>query len=317
MTPLLDRQIAPLIGVVLAVLALGSLAGFVLGRRAKTPAQRSTIANLTARVNAWWVMVGVLVGALALGRWAVIALFAAVSFLALRELVTLVPSRRADHATLAGAFFLAVPIQYGLLYTSWYGMFAIFLPVYALLAISVRVALSGDTERFLHRVAAIQYTLMIGVYCTSHAPALLLLEIPGYHGQSWKLLVFLVFVVQMSDVLQYVWGKLLGRRKIAPKLSPSKTVEGFVGGVASATALGGGLWWITPFGPAEATAYALAITLAGFCGGLVMSAIKRDAGVKDYGNLIAGHGGMMDRVDSMAFAAPLFFHLVRYFHSTV
>ena len=144
-----------------------------------------------------------------------------------------------------------------------------------------------------------------------------MLRIEGYEGEQWKLLIFLIAVVQASDVLQYIWGKLLGKRPIAAKLSPSKTVEGFVGGILSATLLGGALWWLTPFTPLAATGFALVITLMGFCGGLVMSAIKRDAGVKDYGNLIPGHGGIMDRVDSIAFAAPTFFPLVRYFYSSV
>lgn len=314
---LLDAEVLRLVAGVVVVLVTASTIAFVLGRRAKTPKARNTVANLEARINAWWVMVGLMVGALAVGRGAVVVLFAILSFLALRELLTLVPSRRSDHSSLFWSFFLAVPVQYTLLWTEWYGMFAIFLPVYGFLALSVRTALSGDVERFLHRVAAIQYGLVIGVYCLSHAPALLMLRIDGYEGQQWKLLVFLIAVVQASDVLQYIWGKLLGRRPIAPVLSPSKTVEGFVGGILSATALGGALWWLTPFSPLVATACALVITLAGFAGGLVMSAIKRDAGVKDYGNLIAGHGGVMDRVDSVAFAAPLFFHLVRYFYSTV
>jgi phosphatidate cytidylyltransferase len=124
--------------------------------------------------------------------------------------------------------------------------------------------------------------------------------------------VYLILVVQSSDVLQYVWGKLLGRRKIAPGLSPSKTVEGFVGGLASATALGTALWWLTPFSPASAAAVSLTITLVGFLGGLVMSAIKRDRGVKDWGAMIEGHGGMLDRIDSVCFSAPIFFHIVRY-----
>lgn len=314
---LLDAEVLRLVAGVVAVLTLASVVSVVLGRRARTPQARSTVANLKARVDAWWVMVAVLVGALAIGRGAVVVLFGLLSFLALRELLTLVPSRRADHPTLVGAFFLATPIQYGLLWADWYGMFAIFLPVWGFLALSVRTALSGDAERFLHRVAAIHCGLVIGVYCLSHAPALLMLRIAGWEGQQWKLLVFLIAVVQASDVLQYVWGKLLGRRPIAPLLSPSKTVEGFVGGVASATLLGGALYGLTPFGPLVAMGFALAITLAGFAGGLVTSAIKRDAGVKDYGNLIAGHGGVMDRVDSLAFAAPLFFHLVRFFYSSV
>jgi phosphatidate cytidylyltransferase len=140
-----------------------------------------------------------------------------------------------------------------------------------------------------------------------------MLQIPGYEGEGAKLLLFLVIVVQASDVLQYVYGKLFGRRKIAPAVSPNKTWEGFAGGIATATLLGTALWWATPFTPLEAAGMSLVTTLMGFAGGLVMSAIKRDAGVKDFGAAIAGHGGILDRIDSICFAAPVFFHLVRYF----
>jgi phosphatidate cytidylyltransferase len=153
---------------------------------------------------------------------------------------------------------------------------------------------------------------MICVYCTSHVPALLSLFIPGYEGRNLLLIAFLVLVVQGSDVLQYVWGKLLGRHKVAPALSPSKTWEGLLGGVLCASLLGAGLHGMTPFGPAWAAGMSLLICLMGFLGGLVMSAIKRDRGVKDWGTLIKGHGGMLDRLDSLAFAAPVFFHITRY-----
>jgi len=171
----------------------------------------------------------------------------------------------------------------------------------------------GDTDRFLERIAEIQWGLMVCVYCVSHAPALLMLDIPGYGGENAKLLLYLILVVELSDVLQYVWGKLFGRRPIAPTVSPNKTVEGFVGGIASATALGTALWWMTPFRPWQAAAMALVATLMGFAGGLTMSAIKRDRGVKDFGHVLAGHGGVLDRIDSLCFAGPVFFHLTRYF----
>lgn len=315
--PRIDLELVPLVVAIVLALAVATALIRRAGRRARTPDAARIAANLEARVVAWWWMVGLLVTAFAFGRGGVVTLFGFVSFLGLRELVTLVPSRRADHGTLAGAFFLAVPIQYGLLWTEWYGLFAVFLPVYGLLAVSLRVALSGDTERYLHRVATIHYALMIAVYCVSHAPALLLLSIPGYEGGSWKLLVFLVTVVQVSDVLQFVFGRALGRTPVAPRLSPGKTVEGLVGGVLGGTAVGGALTWFTPFSLPEAVALAFGSTVAGFLGGLVMSAIKRDAGIKDYSTVIAGHGGVMDRVDSLAFAAPLFFHIVRWLHSTV
>src|SRR4029077_16521040 len=151
--------------------------------------------------------------------------------------------------------------------------------------------------------------LMVWGFSLSHVPALLGLRIAGYESRNLLLIAFLVVVVQSSDVLQYIWGKLLGRRSIAPALSPSKTVEGFVGGVASATVLGALLWWMTPFAPWQAGTIALLINLMGFFGGLVMSAIKRDRGVKDWGWMIDGHGGVLDRLDSVIFAAPVFFHI--------
>jgi phosphatidate cytidylyltransferase len=141
---------------------------------------------------------------------------------------------------------------------------------------------------------------------------LITLRIPGFEGFNALLIAFLVLVVQGSDVMQYVWGKLAGRHLIAPQLSPSKTWEGFVGGVGSATLLGAALWWITPFTPWQAGILALIVCLMGFLGGLVMSAIKRDRGVKDWGWTIQGHGGVLDRLDSVIFAAPIFFHIIRY-----
>jgi phosphatidate cytidylyltransferase len=192
------------------------------------------------------------------------------------------------------------------------GMFAIFIPVYAFLVLPILAALGGDTQRFLERTSKVQWGLMISVFCISHVPALLTLDIPGFEDRHLLLIAFLVIVVQGSDVLQYIWGKLFGRHRVAPELSPSKTWEGLLGGVASATALGAALHGITPFSPLQAAAIAFVVCAMGFLGGLVMSAIKRDRGVKDWGSLIEGHGGMLDRLDSVVFAAPVFFHLVRY-----
>jgi phosphatidate cytidylyltransferase len=226
--------------------------------------------------------------------------------------VTLLPTRRGDHTALGAAFFVVLPVQYYLVAIEWYGLYSIFIPVYAFLLMPIVAALRGDTTNFMVRVAEVQWGLMICVFCISHVPALLTLPIPGYEGRQILLIAFLVLVVQSSDVLQYVWGKLLGRRRIAPLLSPSKTVEGFVGGVVSASLIGAALWWITPFTPWQAGVMALIINLMGFFGGLVMSAIKRDRGVKDWGSMIEGHGGMLDRLDSVIFAAPIFFHITRY-----
>ncbi|HRG56076.1 MAG TPA: phosphatidate cytidylyltransferase, partial [Lacunisphaera sp.] len=239
-------------------------------------------------------------------------LFGFMSFFALREFITLTPTRPGDHRTLFWAFFIITPLQYYLVAMEWYGLFSILIPVYAFILVPTRSALAGDSEHFLERTAKIQWALMVCVYCVSHVPALLTLKVKGYEGQNAKLLLFFVLVMQISDVLQYVWGKTFGRHAIVPTISPNKTVEGFWGGVLSATAIGTALWWATPFKWWEAGLFSFLLTLMGFFGGLVMSAIKRDRGVKDYGTMIEGHGGVMDRIDSLCFAAPVFFHLVRY-----
>lgn len=302
-----------LVGGVVALLLVASIVGFVLARTAKSDGARATVRNLNARIRAWWVMVAVFAIASATGGLGSILLFAAMSFLAMREFMTLTPTAQTDHAVLFWAFFIFAPIQYYLVAIQWYGLFSILIPVYAFVAIPTRMAIAGDTTRFLERTSSVQWGLMACVYCVSHAPALLMLNVPGYGGGA-TLLFYLVLVAQLNDVLQYVFGKLFGRRPIAPAVSPNKTWEGFVGGTITAIAVGTALYWATPFSPIGAAAMSLAITLMGFAGGLVMSAVKRDRGVKDYGTLIQGHGGVLDRIDSLLFAAPVFFHLTRFFY---
>jgi len=296
---------------VCAVLAIATVLGMILRRRVSETGAAQAIENLNARIRAWWIMVAVVSGSLFAGPKAVIVLFAFISFAALREFITLTPTRAGDHDALFVSFFFVVPAQYMLVWIEWYGVFTIFIPVYVFLILPTLTVVSSDLRDFLARTADTQWGLMISTYCISHVPALLMLRIKGYDPAL--LVVYLIIVVQSSDVLQYVWGKLVGRRAIAPVVSPSKTVEGFLGGIATATALGACLWWITPFKAWQAAAMSLLITVMGFLGGLVMSAIKRDRGVKNWGNLIEGHGGMLDRIDSVCFAAPIFFHLTRYF----
>jgi phosphatidate cytidylyltransferase len=295
------------------ILIVASLVGFTLKRAVAKGAPHAVIDNLNARVKAWWVMVAVIGLAFMGGRAGVTLLFLFVSFAALREFLSLSYTRTGDHYALIASFFAVLPVQYALVYVGWYGLYTIFIPVYVFLFLPILVAVAGDTTRFQERASKMQWGLMVSVFCISHVPALLTLDIRGYEGRGLLLIAYLVLVVQSSDVLQYVWGKLAGRRPVAPLVSPSKTWEGLVGGIASATAIGAALYWITPFTPWQAALMALAICVMGFFGGLVMSAIKRDRGVKDWGSLIEGHGGMLDRLDSVAFAAPVFFHLTRYF----
>ncbi|WP_162125890.1 phosphatidate cytidylyltransferase [Pseudoxanthomonas wuyuanensis] len=296
------------IGGVIALLLVASGIGWLLGRRKPG----AVVDNLNARIRAWWVMAAVLVACFLLGKVATLVLYGLLSFFALREFVTLTPTRRGDHLALCLCFYVAIPLQYWLIGTDWYGLFVMCIPVYGFLLLPAVSALSGDTEQFLERNTKIQWGLMLTVYCLSHAPALMLLRIPGYEGQNLMLLFYLLLVVQLSDVLQYVFGKLFGKRLLAPLVSPSKTVEGLIGGGLSAAGIGAALWWITPFTPLQSALLSLLIVLCGFLGGLALSAVKRSLGAKDWGEMIEGHGGILDRLDSVVFAAPVFFHVVRY-----
>lgn len=306
-------EIWQLFGGLIITLIIASSIGYGLKFKVGFSTPHAVIDNLNARINAWWVMILIIFAAAALGFYGVIGLFFVISFMALREFLSLLYIRRGDHLALAACFYVILPLQYFLVAIDWFSMFTIFIPVYGFLFLPILSALLGDTAHFLDRSTKVQWALMISVFCISHIPAILTLDIEGFEEKKLLLMIFLILVVQSSDVLQYVWGKLFGKHKIAPKLSPSKTIEGFVGGVVSASVLGGLLYWLTPFNPVQAVLMSLLICLMGFLGGLVMSAMKRSMGVKDWGNMISGHGGMLDRMDSLCFAAPIFFHVVRYY----
>lgn len=291
-----------------AFLVLATLIARWLISRGKVDGKTAT--NLMDRIRAWWVMIGVLALIFTLGAGAITLFFALCSMAALREFATITHTRRDDHDGLAIAFYVVLPLQYLLIYFQVPIFATLLIPVYCFLLLPVITVLKGEVQGFLTRVSETQWGLMVCVYCLSHIPAVLTLEIPGYRYSAFTLVAWLILIVQASDVLQYVWGKSFGKTLLAPRVSPSKTVEGLVGGILSACALGVALTPITPFLWWEAGLVALAVTVAGFFGGLIMSAIKRDRGVKDWGSLVQGHGGILDRLDSLVFAAPVFLHLL-------
>jgi len=308
-----DEKLMLLFGGVLLLMFVSTLFGRWLKRRRKDETNRSTVENVNERIGAWWKMCAIFVAAILLGQVGSLVLFALISFLALREYMTLVPTRRGDHRTLFWSFFAIMPLQYFLIGMHWFTFSTIIIPVLVFIYVPTRIAIAGDTASFLERAAKIQFGIMVCAYCLSHAPALLLLNFPGPGGENARLLLYLVIVDQMSDVLQFGWGKLIGRNKIAWRVSPNRTWEGFFGGVLSATGLGTALWWATPFTPLQSAVMSLTICILGSCGSLVMCAIKRDIGIKDFGLVIERHGGILDRIDSLCFAAPIFFQLVRYY----
>jgi phosphatidate cytidylyltransferase len=295
---------------VLAALTLGALAAFIL----PLLRPKHDYANLRQRVVSWWVMVALLTVAIALGWQATLALFAVVSFIALREFLSLAPARREDRLIILASYFV-VPMSYGWIAINEYGIYLVFIPVWVFLTTPFLMAVMGQTRNFLQRAASIHWGQIACVYSIGFI--VFLMRTPA--GEPMPAgpagLVFLLLVAtEANDVAQYVWGKLLGRRKIMPTVSPNKTWEGFVGGWATTAAL---IWFVGPvFAPLAGWKLAImaaALPLAGFAGDVTMSAVKRDIGVKDTSQLIPGHGGLLDRIDSLTFTSPLYFHLMTFF----
>lgn len=302
-----------LVAGVLVVLGVATLVGQYLLRRSDLGLNPAVLHIVNQRLRAWWLMMSLVSATFMLPDWATVFLFGLISFWALREFMTLTPTRMADHRALFWVFFLFTPLQYLLVAFNKYELYSILIPVYAFLFIPARVAIAGDYRRFLERTAKIQAGLMVCVYCLSYAPALLSLG-TAQAQENRQLLFYFVLIAQMADVLQLMWDKLVGRRVIAPAISRTRTWEGAAAGAASTMLLGAALYWATPFRqPWQAGGMSLVIAVMGYAGGLTTSAIKRDRGVPDYGTLIQGHSGILDRLDSICFAAPVFFHFTRYF----
>jgi phosphatidate cytidylyltransferase len=228
--------------------------------------------------------------------------------MALREFSAVAALRPADRRVTAACFFVILPLQYALVGTGHLTWFAAIVPLASIALLPVFTAVTCDTHGYLARVSERLFGIVVCIYCLSYVPALLTLA--AARG-SVQLPLFLIIITQASDVLQYVWGKTLGSHLLAPQVSPSKTVEGLIGGIGCATALGAALCWMTPFSTTQAVAIAFLISVAGFFGGFVMSAIKRDRGIKDWSGILPGHGGILDRVDSLWLSAPLYFYVVR------
>jgi phosphatidate cytidylyltransferase len=308
-----DIRTIALIASVLTLLTAATAVGQFLKRHPDRGLDPAAVNTFNLRLRGWWIMCTVLAAAFWLGTTATVVLFFLVSFWALREFITLTPTRKGDHRALFWVFFLFTPLHYCLVGMNRYDIFSVFLPVYATLFVLARVAVAGDYKRFLERTAKIQAGLVVCVYCLSFAPALLQIPIGNQAGggsNNFRLLFLLILLVQFADCMQYVWSRMLGRRLVAPEVSSNRTWEGLLGSATSTALLAAVLWWAAPpFEPWQAALAGFVIAIMGFAGGMTMSAIKRDRGVKDYGTLVVGHGGVLDRIDSICFAAPVFYHI--------
>jgi phosphatidate cytidylyltransferase len=336
---LTDAPTLALLGGVLVVLAIAWGVGMLLRRQIDTTLNPALVELFNRRIQAWLLMYVIFASGFVLGRGATTLLFFFVSFFALREFITITPTRLGDHRALFWVFFVFAPLQYFLIFIGpmpmfahidtgagphLYGLYSVLLPVYAFLFIFTRVALAGDPRRFLERTAKIQAGLLICVYALSFAPAMLYLDLHTFNTDAgkwepWKgstagLLFYFILIVQLSDMFQYAGSRMLGGEPIAPEINASRTWRGLLFSIAMTSLAATALWWVTPFRWWESAMVSMVVSALAFAGGMTMSAIKRDRGVKDYGTLVEGHAGILDRIDSLCFAAPVFFHLTRYFY---
>jgi phosphatidate cytidylyltransferase len=268
--------------------------------------------ELKTRTNSWWIMATLFVGTTMFNHTISYFAIGMLSFIAFRELYSILAFRESDRRAVFWAF-VAIPIQYYLAYIGWYGAYIIFIPIVMFLFLPLRLVLKGDTAGIIRSMSVLQWVLMLTVFGLSHMAYLLSLpDLEGFDNGGRGLLLFLVFLTEINDVMQFTWGKLLGKHKIVPKVSPNKTWEGFVGGLISTTTIGYFLGFLTPLSTLQVVAVSFMIAFSGFIGDIVMSSVKRDIGVKDMGTSIPGHGGILDRIDSLSYTAPIFFHLVYY-----
>lgn len=368
----MDSLTVGFLGGVLLVLVFATVAISILRKHRDYGVDPAVLDTIRSRIRAWWLLFGSLVAAFLFGHFATIILFILISFWSFQEYITLTPTRPADNNTLSFVIFGLPLIQFLLVgvdkewfhtifHIDSYLIFSILIPAYAFLLIPACIALSGDSQYFLERIAKIQVGLLICVYSLSFAPALLTMDFPDHSTKSnvaileepvpgaleggvegavtrdlnletktnpdgtqvalqsprpkvkhvnLRLLFYFILIVQLSDLLQYLWSQIRFKHFIAPNINSTRTWEGVIGGTATTTLFGTALWWFTPLTWWEAGIASCLASLMGLAGSLTMSAIKRDRGVDDYGTLIEGHSGVLDRIDSLCFAAPVFYHAV-------
>jgi phosphatidate cytidylyltransferase len=271
--------------------------------------------ELQQRLTSWCWIVALFAITLVANRSIALCLYWFLSFLAFKEYISLIPTRFSDRRVLFWAY-LAIVIQYYWISMHWYVMFLIFVPVYTFLFLPMRMVIAGETQGFLKAIGTLHWGLMLTVFSLGHLAYLLMLPDRGNPiAGSAGLVLYLVFLTEINDIAQYIWGKSVGRHPATPTVSPNKTWEGLIGGIVTTTSLAIAIApFLTPFDWIHALGVGLIIGCAGFIGDVTISALKRDLGVKDSGNIIPGHGGILDRIDSLTYTAPLFFHFTVYFY---
>jgi len=302
-----NKEVIYLVALIFGILIFSTILFFIWGKLKP----EANLKELKMRTKSWWAMATIFIIATVIHPVVSFVAFGLLSFAALREIATISKNVRPEDRRVIIWCYLAIPVQYFIAYKGWFNLFVIFIPVIMYIWIPFMLVIRGITTEVGRSMSVLPTQLMLTVFSLSHLAYLLSLpEITGFNAGGRGLLLFVVFLTEINDVFQFVWGKMLGRHKIIPKISPNKTWEGFVGGILTTTAIGYFLRFLTPMNEIEALAVSFAVAFAGFVGDVVVSAVKRDIGLKDTGALIPGHGGLLDRIDSLSISAPVFFYLI-------
>jgi phosphatidate cytidylyltransferase len=305
----ISGEIQIVIFIILAILVFSSIVLGIWGLFSKS----KMLVELKTRTKSWWIMCTLFITATIISNVITYVCIGFLSFAALREFYSVIKLRKSDRAGMLWCY-LAIPVQYYLAYRGWYELFIVFIPVFMFVWIPFILVLQGETKMIMSSMAGLPTSLMLCVFGLSHMAYLISLpEIDGFSAGGKGLLLFLIFITQINDVMQFIWGKLIGKHKILPKISPNKTWGGFIGGLISSVFIGYLMSFLTPLNHWQVIVVSFFIAGVGFVGDVVVSAIKRDMGVKDMGQTIPGHGGVLDRIDSLALTTPIFFHLVYFF----
>ena len=287
-------------GILLVGLALLAAAGTFYANwalnRSSDPEHRARLLAVNARVRmSWWLIVVFTIA------------FALISFFLLREFIAITPTKPTDHNALVVAFYIAIPVQYALIGFDLSYFTTLFIPTYLFLALPVIMAMTKDTERYLERVAKVQWGVMLCVFCVSHAPAIATLDLTRYNSSGPLLLLFFLLVVFVSDLASSIassGGKTLS-------FNSNRTIKGTLIGSFCGVLAGAAMFWITPFRAWQAVIMAVIIAASCVMGDLVINSVRHSMGA----TRLAGEGdiymtrGTLARLAPLTFAAPVFYHL--------
>src|ERR1041385_319618 len=237
-----NPAVMTVVALIFGILAFATILFFVWGKIKP----EANLTELKQRTRSWWVMATIFVSATVFNPVISYVAFAFLSFFALRELATISKNvREADRRILIYCY-LAIPVQYYFAYKGWFSLFLTFIPIFMYIWIPFMLIIRGVTEDIGRSMSVLPTQLMLTVFSISHLAFMLSLpDLAGFKAGGRGLVLFIVFLTEMNDVFQFTWGKLFGKMKILPKISPNKTWEGFIGGILTSGGVGYAIRFLT------------------------------------------------------------------------